>query len=199
MTKLNQKFSTLGLSLCVSLIVACAGPCLAAPAKLPRYSARVDQKKGILHLFDRRAGRTLWSHRIRPSDITVNWSIDHKSVAINTHVADSGVPQIWLWREGYPLTIMPLPGDMDYNMASLWSPDGRRVIVRPGASASADVGPEGAGSIYVLHLQRRGRPRVSKKSEYIWKARWVDSRTIAYWLCVYSSFELLPQRHLWRV
>jgi hypothetical protein len=149
----------------------------------PRYATEINEKQNFICMKDRRTGRTLWEIDARPDDIMrQSWSADHKSFAADIINSRTANWQVWLWRENYPLRVSTIPnGKKNYNMGTLWSPNGLRVLIRPGASAASDSGDGGVGVIWGLTFKRQGPLRYRLLiGTNVWRVKWKDNRTVLY-------------------
>lgn len=104
------------------------------------------------------------------------WSKDHRALVVD------GGGDFLIWREGYRLRHFAVPAHtyFDYTMGFVWSPNKRRLLVRFGASASADVD---AGTLFSLKLGRGESYKYSViPASFVRKMAWRNSRTVLYWL-----------------
>jgi Tol biopolymer transport system component len=146
----------------------------------------MNSKKNLTRLTHKGTGRTIWTKSgLFRQGVYPQWSPDHKAVVI-TYLG----PHRWeflTWREGRQLRRITGLGDYDYSIGMKWSPDSRKLLFRTGGSAASDVGPEGAGPLYFVDLTRGNSLRAKFVHEYVYKMKWHNSKTIAFWPVNYES------------
>lgn len=184
-------------------------PRAATPTAWP-YVLQVSEAKATVTLRNTRTQRVVWTRTLEKGmSGTAEWSPDHRALAYETG------RYILLWREGSPpLKARWLVGShrqlgdgdgYDYTMGYVWSPDNRWILIRFGASASTDMGPNGAGPVYCLKLSGSKHPRYkwlsppTNAAGLVWKVGWRDSKTALYWPFDYERFALVRTPRVWRV
>jgi len=166
-------------------------PAVGAKAYPNRYVLRVYGKKyqtNVVQLYDRRSSRTVWTRTCSLAGAGLDkrdffWSSDHQAVAFailpkdfHLHGHYEGF-QLVVWRAGRPARIFAhqrLTAD-DGVEEMVWSPDGKRVLVRASGSGMAE---DNYGRLYCVSSHSA---TVSFVAEVLGKPSRVGPRTVRYW------------------
>ncbi len=183
----------------IFLIIVLSLSLRAAESRAAPAPYKLEFAGEIARLRKTSSGEIVW--KIKAAGQKFYWAPNRRALFLGNYI----------WREGsFLLRVSTNPrlgnaGDhYDYPMGDyIWSPDNRKIIVRWGISGMIDIGPEGAGPIFCLQLTGTKRhPRYQWKrvptSGRVWKMRWRDKNTVAYWI-IDDAYRPLPQVHIARV
>ena len=140
----------------------------------------------VVSLRDNTLNRNLWTREL--SDPKVTWSKDKRALAVED------ITHFLVWSEGQPLRDFGVPGNWDYTMGCLWSPDNKRLLIRFGLSGMTDVD---AGRLFCLKLGRAKSYNYSHVAGVVRQMKWSGNKTVSYRV-LDEALTLSPKWHQWR-